>query len=206
MPMIATWRAAVSLARVLPTLPRLRELALMDCRVGDEGACALASAVVQCPKLQLLDLMRNVVADIGAKAIAKHIALFPPSLRKLYLNENHVSELAMDALLTASSRHPFLSKKPHFLEQYGLHLITTPKMGKFGVVSGTDAEVLGGSSPTSDSFSSGTDIGGEDNDDCERPRVRGHGREEPHLNCPAIAMRAHRKQARKAQQLMDHHT
>ena len=189
MPMIATWRAAVSLARVLPTLPRLRELALMDCRVGDEGACALASAVVQCPK-----------------AIAKHIALFPPSLRKLYLNENHVSELAMDALLTASSRHPFLSKKPHFLEQYGLHLITTPKMGKFGVVSGTDAEVLGGSSPTSDSFSSGTDIGGEDNDDCERPRVRGHGREEPHLNCPAIAMRAHRKQARKAQQLMDHHT
>ena len=52
------------------TLPHLQTLSLTECRIGDEGACALAEALRATCSLQVLRLERNPIGADGAAALA----------------------------------------------------------------------------------------------------------------------------------------
>jgi hypothetical protein len=68
-----------------------------------------------------------------------------------------------------------------FLELDGLHLVAAKKMGRLGVVS---AKIEADAEQSASVSTSGPD-GGE----APALRMRGHGREEPHLSCPSISMK-----------------
>ena len=100
------WRVAAEdpgrvVARLLRVSGSLHTLELTACRIGDEGAKALAEAVGSSGSLVTLGLWSNQIGDEGAKALAAGVAA-SGSMVKLGLRFNsNISDAAKQSLRDA---------------------------------------------------------------------------------------------------------
>ena len=69
----------------------LKNLSLVHCRIGDDGAKALSGAL-KCSSIEVLDLDENRIGDRGAEALGTGL-WGNISLRKLILTENRIENV-----------------------------------------------------------------------------------------------------------------
>ena len=86
----------------LPGLPDLRDLLIAYCDFGDPGMRVLSRHLVSTEKLEWLDFAGNRVGDEGALELSATLPLSCPSLKKLYLANNHdISGVGMTPIAVA---------------------------------------------------------------------------------------------------------
>ena len=80
------------LANALKRCPKLKDLNLRDCSLGDEGIIFVCQALIEanCP-LEVLDLSGNEITPTGAKAVAGLLREVSDTLLNLFIEENELT-------------------------------------------------------------------------------------------------------------------